>query len=97
VSTPAVQSRYITRQVQLLGQTTARGLFQPTFYDLDLTGVTLPPGSILPLDLGLADSAFNPKPALGVWDGVFAHPYHPESPVHWGDLGPSERLRARRS
>jgi hypothetical protein len=46
---------------------------------LDLTGVTLPPRSILPLftHLGLADSAMNAKPALAVWDGVFARPYGP--------------------
>ena len=43
--------------MQLLGQTNARALFQLTFYDLDLTGLTLPPGSVLPLftHLGLAD------------------------------------------
>lgn len=79
VSTPGVQARYIDRQIQLLSQTTARGLFQLTFYDLDLTGVTLPPGSILPLftHLGLADSAMHAKPALTSWDAVFARPYRP--------------------
>ena len=78
-STPAVQARYIARQVQLLGQTSARALFQLTFYDLDLTGLTLPPGSVLPLftHLGLADSAMNAKPALTAWDSVFARPYRP--------------------
>jgi hypothetical protein len=70
LSVPALQARYIERQTRLLDQAHARGVFQLTFYDLDLTGVTLPPGSILPLftHLGLADSASNPKPALGVWD-----------------------------
>jgi len=79
VSTPALQARYITRQVQLLGQANARGLFQLTFYDLDLTGVTLPPGSILPLftHLGLADSAMHAKPALAIWDSAFTRPYRP--------------------
>src|SRR2546422_1571561 len=79
VSTPAVQARYIARQVQLLGQARARGLFQLTFYDLDLTGVTLPPGSVLPLftHLGLADSAMNAKPALAAGASVFARPYSP--------------------
>src|SRR5947199_565663 len=79
VSSPALQARYIARQVQLLGQANARGLFQLTFYDLDLTGVTLPPGSILPLftHLGLADSAMNAKPALASWDSVFTRPYRP--------------------
>src|SRR5216683_6396814 len=37
VSTPALQARDVARQVQLLGQANARGLFQLTFYDLDLT------------------------------------------------------------
>lgn len=79
VSTPAVQARYIARQVALLDSAQAVGLFQLTFYDLDLTGVVLPPGSILPLftHLGLADSAMHPKPALAAWDGVFARPLVP--------------------
>jgi len=78
-SSPAMQARYVTRQVELLDSAQARGLFQLTFYDLDLTGVVLPPGSILPLftHLGLADSAMHPKPALAAWDGVFARPYQP--------------------
>lgn len=79
VSSPTLQARYIQHQTRLLDQARARGVFQLTFYDLDLTGVTLPPGSILPLftHLGLADSGFNAKPALGVWDSVFARPYLP--------------------
>lgn len=79
VSTPAAQARYIGRQVELLSTTTARGLFQLTFYDIDLTGVTLPAGSILPLftHLGLADSAMHAKPALTNWDAVFRRPYRP--------------------
>ncbi|HVH68758.1 MAG TPA: hypothetical protein VM716_12895 [Gemmatimonadales bacterium] len=78
-SSPALQARYIGRQIELLDQVQARGVFQLTFYDLDLTGVTLPPGSALPLftHLGLADSAMNAKPALAVWDGAFARPYQP--------------------
>ena len=78
-STPAVQARYIARQVQLLDQASARGLFQLTFYDLDTTGMALPPGSILSLftHLGLADSAMHAKRALTTWDSVFARPYRP--------------------
>jgi len=78
-SSPAEQARYITRQVQLLDSAKATGVFQLTFYDLDLSGVTLPPGSILPLfaHLGLADSAFNAKPALAVWDRSFRRSYMP--------------------
>ena len=79
VSSPAEQARYIARQVQLLDSARARGVFQLTFYDLDLTGVTLPPGSILPLfaHLGLADSAFTPKPALAVWDDALRRLHAP--------------------
>ncbi len=49
-------------------------LFQLTFADLDLSGLALPPGSILPLfaHLGVVDSAFRAKPALGAWDSLLA-------------------------
>ena len=77
VSSPALQARYIARQIRLLDQAHALGVFQLTFYDLDLTGDTLPPGSILPLftHLGLADSAMHAKPALTTWDSAFTRPY----------------------
>jgi hypothetical protein len=44
-----------------------------------LSGWALPPGSILPLfaHLGLADSAFNPKPALAVWDDALRRLHAP--------------------
>jgi len=77
VSSPAEEARYITRQERLLDSARAKGVFQLTFYDLDLRGFPpLPPGSILPLftHLGLADSAMQAKPALAVWDGVFRRP-----------------------
>jgi hypothetical protein len=79
VSSPAEQARYIVRQVQLLDSARARGAFQLTFYDLDLSASPPPPGSILPLfaHLGLADSAFNPKPALAAWDVAFHRSYAP--------------------
>jgi hypothetical protein len=79
VSSSAEQARYIARQVQLLDSANARGVFQLTFYDLDLSANPPPPGSILPLfaHVGLADSAFNPKPALAVWDGAFRRSYAP--------------------
>jgi len=78
-SSPGEQARYIARQIALLDQADARGVFQLTFYDLDTTGLALPPSSILPLftHLGLADSAMNAKPALAVWDSVFQRPYRP--------------------
>jgi len=79
LSSRAEQARYIARQVQLLDSARATGVFQLTFYDLDLSANPPPPGSILPLfaHLGLADSAFNPKPALAAWDDVFRRSYSP--------------------
>lgn len=76
VSSPALQARYIDRQTQLLDSAKATGLFQLTFYDLDLSANPPPPGSILPLfaHLGLADSAMRAKPALASWDRVRARP-----------------------
>jgi len=77
VSSPAEEARYITRQERLLDSARAKGVFQLTFYDLDLSGFPpQPPGSILPLftHLGLADSALHAKPALAVWDRIFRRP-----------------------
>jgi hypothetical protein len=76
VSSRAEQARYIARQEQLLDSAKATGVFQLTFYDLDLSNNPQPPGSILPLftHLGLADSAMNPKPALATWDDMFHRP-----------------------
>jgi hypothetical protein len=77
VSSPAEQARFIRRQVDLLQAMDAVGLFQITFYDIDLTGFPpQPPGSPIGLftHLGLADSAMNLKPAVQVWDSVWALP-----------------------
>ena len=78
-SSPAEQARYITRQAQLLDSARAKAAFQLTFYDLDLSASPPPPGSILPLfaHLGLADSAFHPKPALAAWDAALHRSYAP--------------------
>ncbi|MGH7521680.1 MAG: hypothetical protein ACREMI_10405, partial [Gemmatimonadales bacterium] len=77
VSSPAEQARYIGWQARLADSAKARGLFQLTFYDLDLSASPPPPGSILPLfaHLGLADSAMHAKLALAPWDSVFSRPY----------------------
>ena len=79
VSSPAEQARYIGRQERLLDSAKAKGVFQLTFYDLDLRNNPPPPGSILPLftHLGLADSAMHAKPALAVWDRILRRPYQP--------------------
>ncbi|HKQ58999.1 MAG TPA: hypothetical protein VJY35_14130 [Candidatus Eisenbacteria bacterium] len=76
VSSPLKQARWIRRQIQLLDAAQAIFVFQLTFTDLDLTGVPLPPGSILPLfaALGLVDANLVPKPALSAWDSAFARP-----------------------
>jgi len=76
VSSPLKQQRWINRQMSLLDQTGALFVFQLTFTDLDLSAMTLPPGSILPLfaSLGLVDVNLNPKPALSAWDAAFARP-----------------------
>ena len=78
VSSPSEQARFIDRQARLLDSAKARGVFQLTFYDLDLSGFPPPPpGSILPLftHLGLANSAMHAKPALAVWDRIFHRPF----------------------
>lgn len=76
VSSPGEQARYLARQAELLDSARAIAVFQLTFTDLDLSAVTLPPGSILPLfaHLGIVDSALTPKPALATWDSLFARP-----------------------
>jgi hypothetical protein len=74
VSSPEIQVRYLDRQSRLLDSARSVALFQLTFADLDLSSVTLPPGSILPLfaHLGVVDSAFGAKPALAAWDSILA-------------------------
>lgn len=74
VSSPALQARYLDHQARLLDSARAIGLFQLTFTDLDLSGIVLPPGSILPLfaHLGVVDSALGPKLALATWDSILA-------------------------
>ena len=71
-----LQSRYIRRQAALLASVNAAAVFQLTFTDLDLAAIPQPPGSILPIfaALGMVDTRLQPKPALAVWDSVFALP-----------------------
>jgi hypothetical protein len=75
-SSPALQSRYIHRQAELLDATHAKGVFQITFTDLD--PAMFPPGSSLPLfaNLGLVNVSLLPKPALVAWDSVFHRSRH---------------------
>lgn len=76
-STPAMQARFIARQMDLLDAAGAEAVFQLTYADLHPS--IFPPGSILPLfaTLGLVDTALAPKPALAVWDSAFARPRRP--------------------
>jgi len=79
VSSPAEQARYIDYQVRLLDSARAVAVFQLTFADLDLSAISLPPGSILPLfaHLGVVDSGLGAKPALAAWDRQLARPHLP--------------------
>jgi hypothetical protein len=74
VSTPEKQARYFRRQARLLDQADALYVFQLTFTDLDLS--SFPPPIPSNLDffayLGLVDANLGPKPAMAVWDSLFA-------------------------
>jgi hypothetical protein len=72
-SSPALQAAYFRRQAQLAEQSGLLRWFQLTFTDLDLEGFPeLPPVAVLFARLGLVDAELRPKPALAVWDSVFA-------------------------
>jgi len=75
----SVQAAYVARHARILDRAGAVGLFQITFTDLDISAFPDPPGmSLLPFaHIGLVDSALNPKPALAVWDSLFALPLRP--------------------
>jgi hypothetical protein len=75
-SSPEMQARYIARQSELLDTAEAIGVFQLSFTDLDLGSFPKPVPAILPLfaTLGLVDSDLRPKPALAIWDKVYARP-----------------------
>ena len=75
-STPAAQAKYFRRQLELLARTTAIGWLQLAPTDLDLP--FFPAAfreAIRPFaSLGVFDAELRPKPALAVWDSVFALP-----------------------
>jgi hypothetical protein len=79
ISTPAMQSRYIVRQSEVLDAARAVALFQITFTDLDIGALPQPvDSSLVPFaHLGLVDSVLSPKPALAAWDSVLERPYRP--------------------
>jgi hypothetical protein len=73
-STPALQARYIARHAELLDSIRARGVIQTLYADIDLKSLPFAVPEILPLftQIGLTDADLRPKPALAVWDGLFA-------------------------
>ncbi len=73
-SSPEKQARYVTRHAQLLETIDARAWLHLNFADPDLATFPqpLPPNAALFATIGLVDSQFNPKPALAVWDALFA-------------------------
>jgi hypothetical protein len=75
-TTPEKQARYLAKQARLLGAVRALGLLQLTPTDLDLTAFPADlTESIRPFaSLGVFDVNLAPKPALRVWDSLFALP-----------------------
>jgi hypothetical protein len=74
-SDPEEQARYIARHARIQDQAATVAWFQITFTDIDEAAYGLPPGALTPFAfLGLVDVNLNPKPALAVWDAVFARP-----------------------
>jgi hypothetical protein len=77
-STPDKQRRYIRRQLTLLDNAAAIGVFQITFTDIDLASVP-PPNNVnlIPFAYtGLVDANLVAKPALSEWDAAFKRPRH---------------------
>jgi hypothetical protein len=70
------QARWLKRQSQLADRLAPRYLFQLSFADLDLVAwnAANDPQLIPFARLGVMDKDFTPKPALAVWDSIFARP-----------------------
>jgi hypothetical protein len=75
-SSPQIQARYITRQAELLDSIQALAVAQTLFVDIDLEAleISVPDNLYLFVSLGLMDDTFTAKPALAVWDNLFARP-----------------------
>lgn len=73
---PDRQARWIARQMELADRAGLVAVTQISYTDLDLS--TYPASaraSLAPFaELGLVDSALQPKPALAVWDEAFSRP-----------------------
>lgn len=74
VGSPAKQARYVTRHAALLDEARAAGWLQLVFADIDIASIPPPVPANLPLftSIGFTDSDFAAKPALAVWDALFA-------------------------
>ena len=75
-SSPELQARYVRRMGELLSHAGAFAFLQLNFADLDTSSFPVPAGyeEILSLftRIGFVDSELRPKPALVVWDSLFA-------------------------
>ncbi len=73
-SSPDAQARYLRKQADLLDSVSAYGVVQTLFADIDLSSIPPPVPPTLPAfaAIGLTSSTFADKPALAVWDGLFA-------------------------
>jgi hypothetical protein len=73
-SSADLQRRYIDVQANLLDSISATAVIQTLFADIDLS--SLPASladSLVPFaDIGLTNSDYSAKPALGAWDALFA-------------------------
>ena len=79
-TTPVKQARYIRTQGRLLAAAHAIAWWQLTFTDLALSTFPPPPPgtSLVPFaSTGLVDTVLAPKPALALWDSLFALPRVP--------------------
>ena len=76
---PGEQADYLRRQAELLDQANALAVFQLTFTDLDLDAwpEEFPENLVAFARLGLVTDAYQPKPALAVWDSLHALPLEP--------------------
>jgi hypothetical protein len=79
ISSQDKQRRYITKQMALLDQAQAIGVFQITFTDLDLSAFPPPTNTqLIPFAYnGLVDAQLRRKTALSSWDAAFLRPYRP--------------------
>lgn len=75
-SSPQAQADYISHHASLLDRANATAVFQLLFTDVDLAAIptNVSPNILLFTTIGMVDTQFQPKPALAIWDNVFARP-----------------------